>query len=1011
MNTSSFIYKLTVIVFSVCCLFGLTANAQTTPSAADVLANARKIYIEEGPSKALPEYEKALALFQKEQDRKNEAITVGLMGNAYKKLGQHVKALEFLQRALTMKRELGDRLEEGRTLNNIGLFYWETGSYAKAIEPLNSALAIAKEVLDRKLEASALNNLGLVNDELGNYKESLEFYNRALDIYRQSEPTQAMMDTIGNLGGRHLLLGEYAEALRYYQQALEIDTNLKSKTSIALDLENIGLSLTGLGRNQEAIQTLDRAINLAHEAGLVKEEADSRKAKASALLQLGKYTQALEQYNQAIKVYQQAGLNGEAEFKQNLVEGLGDLGNLEIRLGDLASAERDFRRAIEVAEEIKHPRGVTTNLISLGDLQLRQKRFPEAAALYTQALSRSNEANDKGNAAIARVQLAHTYRSLKNFDDAEQQARQAREIAATTQATPIEAEAVYALAEIFRARGSSQDALNTFSEGAAIAKEIANPELSWRFEFGRGQSLENLNRNDEALTAFQSAVKTIETVRGELREERFRAGYIEDKYQVYVALVQLLLKLGRVEEAFVASERLRARNYLELLNRGQPPIRNQSQKEKEITLRSRIRDLQKKLEEETSKPGPDQKRTAVELYSKELSAAESEYENFLDDISSSEPSYALVRGLKVPSSNEVSQQLAAGTSIVEYVLGENAVFVFVITNEGLHAKTVPTSSEDLKSRIETLRDLMLRNTTNEWKLPAAALYKTLIAPIEREGWLKDTKQLYIIPHANLHYVPFAVLQNQNRFLVDKYVIAYLPAAATLVQGDMPKERRVLGPQASSPASSLLSSHSATGSATNSILAMAPGSTRLQYTRMESESVSSFFPKRNTLLVGSRATESSFKKLADGFDLIHLATHGYFNKTNPLLSGLQLEADNSDDGRLEVHEIMELRLKAKLVTLSACDTAVGSGYFSDIPPGDDLVGLTRAFLSTGTPSVLASLWEVNDRSAVTFMDNFYRQLRTSDKATALAIAQRQMRLRGVYRHPYYWAAFVMVGQMK
>jgi len=643
----------------------------------------------------------------------------------------------------------------------------------------------------------------------------------------------------------------------------------------------------------------------------------------------------------------------------------------------------------------------------LGDLQLRQNRLPEAVSLYSQALTRSNQADDKGSAAIARVQLAHTYRSLKKFDDAEQQARQARETAKTTEAKPIEAEAVYALAEIYRARGSSQDALNTFSEGTAISKDIANPELSWRFDFGRGQALEGLNRNDDALAAFQSAVKTIETVRGELREERFRAGYIEDKYQVYVALVQLLLKLGRVEEAFVASERLRARNYLELLNRGQPPIRNQSQREKEITLRSRIRELQKKLEEETSKPGPDQKRTAVDLYSKELSVAETDYENFLDDISSSEPSYGSVRGLKVPSSNEVSQQLAAGTSIVEYVLGENAVFVFVITNEGLHAKTVPTRSEDLESRIETLRDLMLRNQTNEWKLPAAVLYQTLIAPIEREGWLKDTKQLYIIPHANLHYVPFAVLQNQNQFLVDKYVIAYLPAAATLVQGDLPKEHRGLGPQASSPASSPYSSQATSGT----ILAMAPGSTRLQYTRMESESVSSFFPKRNTLLVGSRATESSFKKLADGFDLIHLATHGYFNKTNPLLSGLQLEADGSDDGRLEVHEIMELRLKAKLVTLSACDTAVGSGYFSDIPPGDDLVGLTRAFLSTGTPSVLASLWEVNDRSAVTFMDNFYRQLRQSDKATALAIAQRQMRLRGVYRHPYYWAAFVMVGQMK
>ena len=166
-----------------------------------------------------------------------------------------------------------------------------------------------------------------------------------------------------------------------------------------------------------------------------------------------------------------------------------------------------------------------------------------------------------------------------------------------------------------------------------------------------------------------------------------------------------------------------------------------------------------------------------------------------------------------------------------------------------------------------------------------------------------------------------------------------------------------------------------------------------------------------MLVGSLATESSFKKLANGFDLIHLATHGYFNKMNPLLSGLQLESDASEDGRLEVHEIMGLRLKAKLVTLSACDTAVGGGYFSDVPPGDDLVGLTRAFLSAGTPSVLASLWEINDKSAVSFMGKFYRQLRNSDKATALALAQRQTRLGSAYRHPYYWAAFVMVGEMK
>jgi CHAT domain-containing protein len=113
----------------------------------------------------------------------------------------------------------------------------------------------------------------------------------------------------------------------------------------------------------------------------------------------------------------------------------------------------------------------------------------------------------------------------------------------------------------------------------------------------------------------------------------------------------------------------------------------------------------------------------------------------------------------------------------------------------------------------------------------------------------------------------------------------------------------------------------------------------------------------------------------------------------------------------VHEILELKLNAELVTLSACDTALGSGYFAEVPAGDDLLGLTRAFLFAGSPSVLASLWEVNDRSAVDLMHSFYSQLQTSDKATALAQAQRNLRARGPYRHPYYWGAFTLVGQMK
>ena len=159
---------------------------------------------------------------------------------------------------------------------------------------------------------------------------------------REPDFEQGISDAIGNIGGTHLLLGEYADALRYYQQSLAIDERLKLKPRITVDLENIALCYVGLGRAQEAIQTLDRALSLANSSGLKKEEADCQKAKGSALVQLGKYGEALEWYRQARQTYDTAGIDAEPEFKQQLIEALGDLGNLEVRLGDTASAEKRF---------------------------------------------------------------------------------------------------------------------------------------------------------------------------------------------------------------------------------------------------------------------------------------------------------------------------------------------------------------------------------------------------------------------------------------------------------------------------------------------------------------------------------------------------------------------------------------------------------------------------------------------------------------------------------------------
>ena len=219
-----------------------------------------------------------------------------------------------------------------------------------------------------------------------------------------------------------------------------------------------------------------------------------------------------------------------------------------------------------------------------------------------------------------------------------------------------------------------------------------------------------------------------------------------------------------------------------------------------------------------------------------------------------------------------------------------------------------------------------------------------------------------------------------------YTISYLPAAATLQY------------------------NSSEAAPTSGLLALAPLPLQLKYTQQEVQGIGRYFSSRHVVLVGHSANKQALAQLAADFRFIHFATHGYFNKINPWLSGLELGVDSNSngDGRLEVPDILGMHLRSELVTLSACETAMASGYFSEEPAGDEFVGLTRAFLSAGSASVMATLWQVNDRSTVTLMDSFYSGLHSGGEAEALAQAQRRMlRKNGPWRRPYYWAAFVLL----
>jgi CHAT domain-containing protein/tetratricopeptide (TPR) repeat protein len=877
-----------------------------------------------------------------------------------------------LNSALAMKRELHARLEEGKTLSNIGLVYWEQGRYPEAIDAFTESIAIAREMNNVQLEASALNNLSLVYDEKGDYRLSLEQYKKALELHRSVKYEPGESDTLGNIGGVYLSLGRFSEAESHYRQALEISRRLELKPSETQDLGNIAQCQLGQGKIKDSITSFDQAIAIAKAAGMSKEEADWYRGRASALLRVGKFDVALRDYEFSQQSYDKAGLKREA------AEALTDSGMTHLALGDRLGAESQIRKAVNISKEIGYERGVLLNLLALAEILMHSGDQQQALRIASDALARAQKVEESDAAVKGQLLIGEIFRDTHRYDRARKKTEEAIAQAHRDGLRLLEAEALELSGELMVKQKHPQDALAALNPAIAIAREAGDVDVLWRVQFHRGQALEQLHKNEDAVAEYRAAISTIEDVRALIAERSFRTGYFQDKQQVYVALISLLLRMGKKDEAFEYSEQLREYSFL----RFRQGVTGEASSPQLAESKARVERLQQLLNNEHSKPAMRQRSEAMSIYSDELVEAQAELKGLLDrDIQ--------LHAITSTSSEAISHVLPPHTAVLEYVVDENQISTFVLTRSGLQAVVTPVRERDLRSKIELFRDLVADESSAAWQKPAESLRTVLISPVERKGLLKGVRSLVVVPHGMLNYLPFAVLLaprgKEVHFLAEQYEISEVPSTALLLNpakspnGDPPH-----------------------------VLALAPTSSTLKFTIPEARQVAALFAPASDVIVGSRATETAFKAMAGRYDIIHFATHGFFNRTNPLFSGLDLEPDGRNDGRLEVYEVMSLHLNARLVTLSACDTALGGGDYSDVPAGDEFVGLSRAFLEAGSEAVLASLWKVNDRSTLIMMGRIYRAMKTHDGPQALALAQRAMIRDHVLGHPLYWAPFVFIG---
>lgn len=963
-------------------LCGVSCHSRGEPPVnfdADLVA-ARETEQKQGPRAAIGMYERVLAAARSSHSRKYEGLALGQMGTAYKNLGDYTRAMDLYRQALAIKREAGDEVEIAKTLSNIGLVEWKRGNCPEALSLYAQSLEIFTRLNAPRFAASVLNNQGLCYDELGDFRQSVPSYQRALALHRQQDNETGESETLGNLGGVALILGRYDEAAKKYEQSLAISTRLELRESMVLDLINLGLAQLGTGEFRSAREHFERARSLARDAGLLSEEADASRDLAGWLEQAGRYDEARKTLDDAAAAYTRAGLAHEH------VDATRALGQLLLDTGDVAGAAASFEGAARDAERLHYYTGQTTAQLALAALEVRRHN-PEAAVLAAERVQKAaSAAEDLASVAASLTWLARIRLSQGRPDAAVAAGNSALAAANRTKGPLVVADARIALADALAANRQAQPAIQHYDD--VLREEVTKsvPDLAWRASFGRGRAFEALGQLDQALADYLAAVDTIEQVRSQLSSERARTGFLDDKREVYAALVRLLLKLGRPELAFQAAERLRAEGYRELVQRSLA-LGASGSGAVPAALLARIKQLQSSMDAELRRPADEQRGQVLAAYREELRAAEAAWSGAVGELARRGSWTSQVPPATLLTAASVQRRIPTGSALLEFVVDRDQTAVFVLTRQTMRARVLPVGGSELRTRIELLRGLLARQEADGWQDAAERLDRDLMAPLRQAGWLRNVTRLYIVPHGELNYLPFAVLRHSTpagpRLLVDDVAPVVLPAAAALTES-RPRRPAVVP-----------------------LLALAPEQAHLPFARQEVESLAAMFPASREVLIGKDATETRFKRDAARFRILHLATHGFFNRVDPLFSGIELEPEGEDDGRLQVFEILGLPLSADLVTLSACDTALGSGELSDLPAGEELIGLTRAFLSAGSRDVLATLWEINDRTTASLMTDFYRAARNRPYPEALALVQRsRAHLESRDAHPWHWAAFVI-----
>lgn len=870
------------------------------------------------------------------------------------------------------------------------------------------ALMVADRLQSPKLLATTYYNIGRSYSGLNQLSKAIEAYENSRRIFHQAGLQRDLSYVLADLGRLNFILEDHEKARSYSEQSLALIVSTESEVlpteppeeyTRATALATLADLYLRDGDYDQAIQKLRASLAL-HQS-LSRQNsyyssfiADDLQALGRVFTASGDYTEALAYLNQALNIVKNL---SDPTRMANL---LNSVGVLYLEQEDYAQAKKSLDGSLQIYLSINKQREAAEVLLNLAVIEQRQSNNDQALSLFQRSLqvAKATKIVDVEIAAGEGIGVVLTEK--KDFSGAVENLNRSLEIAKSTGDKTRQTELLWRSAETYYEMGNYAQAVAYAESAVALARSARLPKLAYLATTTLGQVYAAQGKLDAAKQVLTQAVEQLEMLRNQVAGPETAAQlFFENKLAPYHALVEILVKQGHPFQALLYAERAKGRVLLDVVSGGRPDLSkvvSSAEKEESLRLNRKISELNDRIKKQTADP------VALNSLYSQLDAARLEYQAFQDALYVAHPGLRIRSGRTgVLTATDVGTLTASGTLFLNYVVTKDRVLLLVLTKDVSSAEAIVKvypigiKPSDLLSKVNQFHD-RLANRHPDYASISRGLYSLLVSPAENE--IGD-KTLCVIPDSFLWNLPFQVLMKKDgQFIIEDHAIYYAPSLSVL------REMSQKGPTTQRKGSSLIAFGNPVIRQDEQRNELCP----LPEAETEVNSIAkSFGPKEKRVLIGRLAAEQTFRAVAPTYSNIHLATHGVIDNRQPLYSHLLLtktEGDPENDGLLEAREIMNMNLGADLAVLSACETANGK-----IAPGEGVMGMSWAFFIAGTRSMLVSQWKVNSASTSRLMMTFYQQNQTNTKATALQHTAVRLMKDQHYRHPFYWAGFVMIGQ--